>query len=188
MAATSAMLELGTRAPHFTLPDVRTREEVSLEDFGSRPLLVAFVSNHCPYVKHIQPGLVRLGEDYAGREVGIVAVASNDPSNHPDDSPEQLARVADELGYPFPVLYDEEQEVAESYAAACTPDFFLFDHDHRLVYRGQFDDSRPGNGRPVTGADLRAALERVLAGEPVDQQQRPSVGCSIKWKPGKGPR
>jgi peroxiredoxin len=189
MAATaSTMLELGTKAPAFALPDVVSGKIVSLASFESkRALLVMFIRHHCPFVKHIKSELAQLGRDYLAKEVGIVAISSNDPAVSADDSPEGLQRMAAEWGFDFPVCYDEKQAVARSYAAACTPDFYLFDRDQKLVYRGQLDDSRPSNGKPVTGADLRAAIDAVLAGRPVNQDQRPSLGCNIKWKPGNEP-
>lgn len=189
MAATpSTMLELGTPAPAFTLPDVVSHRQVSLKDFaGRKALLVMFICHHCPFVKHIKQELARVGRDYSGGDLGIVAISSNDPAVSADDSPEGLARMAADWGLSFPVLYDENQDVAKSYEAACTPDFFLFDSARRLVYRGQLDDSRPGNGKPVTGADLRAAIETTLAGKEVGLQQKPSLGCNIKWRPGNAP-
>ena len=189
MAATaSTMLELGTKAPEFTLSDVVSGKAVSLASFeGPRALLVMFICHHCPFVKHIKSELAQLGRDYSVRGVGIVAISSNDPAVSADDSPEGLRRMATEWGFDFPVCYDETQGVAKSYAAACTPDFYLFDQDHKLVYRGQLDDSRPSNGKPVTGADLRAAIDAVLAGKPVNQDQRASLGCNIKWKAGNEP-
>jgi peroxiredoxin len=182
------MLPLGTKAPGFRLPDAATGKTVSLDDFAGAPgLLVMFICNHCPFVKHIRGGLAAFGRDYQPKGLAIVAVSSNDVANYPDDSPAKMAAEAKAAGYVFPYLYDETQEVAKAYQAACTPDFFLFDRDRRLVYRGQFDDSRPGNGRPVTGADLRAAADAVLAGTPVPAEQKPSIGCNIKWKAGKAP-
>jgi len=182
------MLELGTQAPDFTLTDVVSGKEISLSSFaGKKGLLVMFICRHCPYVQHIKTELARLGKDYSAREVGIVAISSNDSKNYPDDAPEKLQAMAKELGFTFPFCHDETQETAKAYRAACTPDFFLFDGERRLVYRGQLDDSRPGNGKPVTGRDLRAAMDAVIAGRPVDPNQRPSVGCSIKWKPGSAP-
>ncbi|HEX8692378.1 MAG TPA: thioredoxin family protein [Longimicrobium sp.] len=188
MAATpSTMLELGTPAPWFALPDTDGKT-VTLDDAkGATALLVMFICNHCPYVKHLRPALARLAEEYAPRGVAVVAVSSNDAERYPADSPEAMRREKEEAGYPFPYLYDETQEVAKAYRAACTPDFFLFDAGHRLVYRGQFDDSRPSNGVPVTGRDLRAALDAVLEGRPVSADQKPSLGCSIKWRPGAAP-
>ena len=189
MAATpSTMLELGTPAPSFSLPDVVSHRAVSLNDFaGRKALLVMFICHHCPFVKHIKDELGRIGRDYAGRDLGIVAISSNDPAVSSDDSPEGLARMVDDWGLNFPVLYDESQNVAKSYEAACTPDFFLFDSARRLVYRGQLDDSRPSNGKPVTGAELRAAIEATLAGREVSPHQVPSLGCNIKWRPGNAP-
>ena len=184
----STMLPLKTQAPDFSLPDVATGRTVSLKDVsGKSALLVMFICRHCPYVKHVQGELARLGRDYRDRGVGIVAVSSNDARAYPDDAPEQLAEMARQNGFGFPLCYDESQDVAKAYTAACTPDFFLFDRARRLVYRGQLDGSRPGRGVPVTGADLRAALDAVLAGQPVSDVQRPSVGCNIKWKPGNSP-
>jgi peroxiredoxin len=182
MAATSTMLPLGTELPAFKLTDVRTGEQVSSDDLGQHALVVMFICNHCPYVKLIQQGLVQFGLDYEDKAVDIVGVASNDALTHPEDGPKELARVADELGYRFPLLYDETQEVARAFTAACTPDFFLFDSDRRLVYRGQFDDARPSNGVEVTGKDLRRAIDTLISGEAVPAEQRPSMGCSIKWK------
>ena len=179
----STMLELGVTAPDFTLTDVVTGKTVSRNGFrGQKALLVIFICAHCPYVKHIEKGLAALGKDYAGQPMGIVAISSNDAVTHPADSPAGLKRQAETLGFVFPYLYDETQSVARAYKAACTPDFFLFDAGFRLVYRGQFDRSRPGNGIPVTGEDLRAAIDLVLAGKPVPADQRPSIGCNIKWK------
>jgi peroxiredoxin len=179
----STMLELGTEAPDFRLPDVVSGNEVSLSSFdGDRGLLVMFICRHCPFVVHVREELARIGRDYADAGLGIVAISSNDAEAYPDDRPEGLKAMALDLGFTFPYCYDETQEVARSYKAACTPDFFLFDAARRLAYRGQLDDSRPGNGKPVTGRDLRAAIDAVLAGEPVDPDQRPSIGCNIKWK------
>jgi peroxiredoxin len=179
----STMLQLGTTAPEFALTNVITGTTVSLDDFrGRKALLVMFICAHCPYVKHINEGLAGLGKDYATKSLAIFAISSNDVSTHPGDSPEGLKRQAETFGFDFPYLYDETQAVAHAYKAACTPDFFLFDGDFRLVYRGQFDSSRPGNGIPVTGEDLRAAIDQVLAGKPAPTDQRPSIGCNIKWK------
>ena len=179
----STMLELGTTAPDFALTDVVAGNIVSRDDFqGKKALLVLFICAHCPYVKHIEMSLALLGLDYAGQPVGIVAISSNDVTTHPDDSPANLKRQAQRLGFVFPYLYDEAQAVARAYKATCTPDIFLFNDGFRLVYRGQFDSSRPGNGVPVTGNDLRAAIDLVLAGKPVPTDQRPSIGCNIKWK------
>jgi peroxiredoxin len=185
---TSTMLELGTEAPDFRLPDAVSGRVVSRDDFRDAPaLLVMFISNHCPYVKHLQHELARLGRDYDERGVGIVAIGANDVERYPQDGPEAMKQEAETIGYPFPYLFDESQEVAHAYRAACTPDFFLFDGERRLVYRGQLDASRPGNDVAVTGNDLRAALDLVLAGEPVPEEQTPSIGCGIKWKPGNEP-
>jgi peroxiredoxin len=179
----STMLELGTTAPDFALTDVVTGKTVHRDDLGGRKaLLVMFICTHCPYVKHVEKGLAALGADYEGKPVSIVAISSNDAANYPDDSPAGLKQQAQTLGFHFPYLYDETQSVAHAYKAACTPDLFLFDGDLRLVYRGQFDGSRPGNGIPVTGEDLRAAIDTVLAGKPPLTDQRPSIGCNIKWK------
>jgi len=183
----STMLALETKAPHFRLPDPHGKW-VSLDDFKDAPaLLVVFMCNHCPYVKHIQSKLAEVAKEYQAKGVGVVGINSNDVANYPDDRPEKMAEEIKHVGYTFPYLYDESQDVAKAYRAACTPDFYLFDREHRLVYRGQFDDSRPGSGRPVTGADLRAALEAVLAGRSVAGNQRPSLGCNIKWKRGNAP-
>ncbi len=184
----STMLSLGTKAPDFQLPNVVSGEVISLSTFaGKKALLVMFICKHCPFVKHIQQELAQLGKDYVNRDLGIVAISANDANNYPDDAPEQLKAIAQELSFTFPFCYDESQETAKAYTAACTPDFFLFDADQRLVYRGQLDDSRPSNGKPVTGEDLRAALDAVLAGQAVNSEQKPSVGCNIKWKPGNEP-
>ena len=182
------MLPLGTSLPHFELPEVVSGNKFSSTTFsGKQAILVMFICRHCPYVVHVQDELARLGMDYADKNLGIVAISSNDADNYPDDSPEQLKAMAQKLGFTFPYCYDEGQEVAKAFTAACTPDFFLFDANQRLVYRGQLDDSRPGNGKPVTGKDLRAAIDAVLAGQPVSQKQLPSAGCNIKWKPGNAP-
>jgi peroxiredoxin len=182
----SIMLELGTRAPDFSLRDTGGNT-VSRADFEGEPLLVVFMCNHCPFVKHIQSELSAFAREYTGKGLAMVGISANDVGTHPQDGPDKMAEAARAAGYVFPYLYDETQETAKSYRAACTPDFFLFDADHRLVYRGQFDDSRPGNNAPVTGADLRAAADRVLAGEPVPGDQKPSIGCNIKWRPGNAP-
>jgi peroxiredoxin len=183
----STMLELGTPAPDFELPDTGG-DIVALEDYAAAPaLLVMFICNHCPFVKHVRAELARIGREYTARGVGIVAISSNDATAYPADSPDAMRQEKEDAGYVFPYLYDETQEVARAFRAACTPDFYLFDGERRLVYRGQLDDSRPGNGIPVTGRDLRAALDAVLAGRPVDPEQKPSLGCNIKWKPGTGP-
>jgi peroxiredoxin len=181
------MLPLGTRAPDFRLPDT-TGKTVSLADFKTSPaLLVMFICNHCPYVKHVREGLAKLARDYQPRKVAIIGISSNDVANYPADSPAKMAEEVKAAGYVFPYLYDETQSVAKTYKAACTPDFYLFDKDQQLVYRGQLDDSRPGNGLPVTGKDLRAALDAVLGGKPVPSAQKPSIGCNIKWKAGSEP-
>jgi len=183
MAVTSTMLALGTVAPGFTLSDCRDGT-VSLDDFSKAPAFLAiFICNHCPYVKHVQRPLAALVKEYQGKGAAVVGISSNDISSYPEDSPDAMAKVAQEIGYTFPYLYDESQEVAKAYHAACTPDFFLFDAHRRLAYRGQMDGSRPGNNVPVTGADLRRALDAVLAGKPVPGEQRASIGCGIKWKP-----
>ncbi len=183
----STMLPLGTPAPDFSLPNIDGRTVALADVAGAKATLVMFICNHCPFVKHVADQLAALGRDYAGRGVGIVAISSNDVATHPADSPEQMVHEAEQRGYVFPYLYDQTQEVAHAYHAACTPDFFLFDGSRKLVYRGQLDASRPGNGVSVTGADLRAALDAVLAGRPVAIDQIPSLGCNIKWKPGNEP-
>jgi peroxiredoxin len=184
MAGTeSTMLELGTAAPDFALPDVVSGKTVRRDDFrGQKALLVMFICAHCPYVKHVEKSLAALGMDYDREPISIVAIGSNDAVSFPDDSPAGLKRQAQTLGFRFPYLYDESQDVARAYKAACTPDFFLFDGNMKLAYRGQFDRSRPGNGVPVTGEELRAAIDDVLAGKAVSGEQRPSIGCNIKWK------
>ena len=188
------MLELGTSAPDFSLPEVGNQRTVDFHDFDSqKALLVIFLCAHCPYVVHVQPELARLTHDYSGKGVGIVGITSNDVSQYPQDSPEQTVEMAKNAGLTFPILYDESQTVAMAYKAACTPDFFLFDASRRLVYRGQLDGSRPGRGvdRPAAGipngADLRAAIEATLAGESVNADQKPSIGCNVKWKRGNEP-
>lgn len=184
----STMLPLGTPAPDFSLIDVVSGQKKSLSDFSKKKgLLVMFLCRHCPYVQHLKKELARLGRDYASKDVAWVAISSNDAENYPDDRPEKLKEMAKMEGFNFPFLYDETQETAKAYTAACTPDFFLFGPDRKLVYRGQFDDSRPGNGKPLTGKDLRRALEALLAGRENSQDQKPSVGCNIKWKPGHEP-
>ncbi|MGP0128523.1 MAG: thioredoxin family protein [cyanobacterium endosymbiont of Rhopalodia musculus] len=184
----STMLPLGTKAPDFQLPDVVSGKHISLDTFADKKaLLVMVICQHCPFVKHVQNELVKLGEDYVKQGLGIVAISANDISNHPDDSPEKLKAMAQQLRFNFPFCYDESQETTKAYTAACTPDFFLFDSDFKLTYRGQLDDSRPGNDIPVTGKDLRAAIEAILEGKPVNNDQKPSLGCSIKWKPGNEP-
>jgi peroxiredoxin len=187
MAVTSTMTALGAVAPAFSLPDCRGGT-VSTEDFSQAPaLLVMFMCNHCPYVKHVQKPLAALVKEYQDKGVAVVGISSNDISSHPDDGPEAMAKVAREIGYTFPYLYDESQAVAKAYRAACTPDFFLYDAKRKLAYRGQMDASRPGNNIPVTGADLRRALDAVLAARAVPGEQHASMGCGIKWKPGKEP-
>jgi peroxiredoxin len=187
-ATLSALLPLGTHAPDFALPDVTTGNTITLDDVaGTKGLVVIFLSRHCPVVVHVQQELARIGYDYLPKGVGVVAIGSNDVVTHPGDGPEHLKEQSEEQNFPFPTLYDESQEVAKSYTAIRTPDIFLFDGDQRLVYRGQLDDSRPGNGLPVDGHDLRAALDAVLAGVPLPENTKPSVGCTIKWKPGNEP-
>ena len=184
----STMLALGTTAPDFSLPDVVSGKPIALKSFaGKRALLVMFICRHCPYVQHVKEELGNLGRDYQRKDVGIVAISANDATNYPDDALDKLKAMAKELEFTFPFCYDASQAVAKAYTAACTPDFFLFDAGRKLVYRGQLDDSRPGNGKPVTGRDLRGALDAVLAGEPVSAEQRPSLGCNIKWKQGGEP-
>ncbi len=184
----STMLELGTKAPDFALPDVVSGKTVSLSTFsGKKALLIMFICRHCPFVQHVKKEIARLGKDYQNKEIGMVAVSSNDAENYPDDAPAQLKQMAQTLGFTFPFCYDESQKTAQAYTAACTPDFFLFDADRKLVYRGQLDDSRPENGKPVTGKDLRSAVDAVLSGKPVSKDQRPSIGCNIKWKRGNAP-
>lgn len=179
----SVMKELGAPLPGFSLPDVVSGRMVSPAGFRDRKaLLVMFICRHCPYVKHVERELARLGRDYADKPLGIIAISSNDAVSYPDDAPESLKEQALQLGFVFPYCYDESQEVARAFQAACTPDFFLFDAQRRLVYRGQFDDSRPGNGKPVTGRELRAAIDAVLEDRPVSPDQKPSAGCNIKWK------
>ncbi len=182
------MTALGTKAPDFSLPDVVTGKTVSLSSFSSKKaLLVMFICRHCPYVQHIKGELAQLGRDYSKKDVGLIAISSNDAENYPDDSPEGLRKLAAELKLDFPIAYDESQDVAKRYRAACTPDFFLYDGSRRLIYRGQLDDSRPGNGKPLNGRDLREALDAVLSGKPVGSAQKPSIGCNFKWKSGNEP-
>ena len=182
------MLPLGTQAPDFHLKDVVSGKTISRDDFaGKQALVVIFLCRHCPYVQHVKEGLVQMGRDYAGTGVAIVGISSNDPAAYPDDAPARLKEMAVQDGFPFPILFDETQEVAKAYTAACTPDPFVFDRNRHLVYRGQFDGSRPGGKQPVTGKDLREAIDAVLAGRPVNPDPRSSVGCSIKWKPGNEP-
>ena len=183
----STMLPLGTQAPYFELSDTEGNS-VSLDDFKDAPaLLVAFICNHCPFVVHIRAEFARFAKEYQAKGLAIVGINSNDAVAYPDDGPAKMAEEVKRVGYSFPYLHDDTQEVAKAYHAACTPDLFLFDSKKRLVYRGQFDGSRPSNGVPVTGQDLRRAADAVLAGQPVPSEQRPSIGCNIKWKPGNAP-
>ena len=184
----STMLSLGTPAPDFALSDVASGEALSLSNFADKKgLLVMFICQHCPFVLHVESELTQLGQDYVPQGLGILAISANSVETHPQDSPEKLREQVKRASFNFPYAYDETQAVAKSYTAACTPDFFLFDQDRKLVYRGQLDDSRPGNDKPVTGADLRAAIDKVIAGKPVPEDQKPSIGCNIKWSPGKEP-
>ena len=188
VATSSVMLALGTSAPDFQLPDVVSGKTVSLASFaGKEGLLVMFISRHCPFVQHVKDELARIARDYAGRSLGILAISSNDSVNYPADAPESLKEMAEQVGFRFPVCYDETQQAAKAFSAACTPDFFLFDENRMLVYRGQLDDSRPGNNEPVTGRDLRLAIDALLDGKAISEDQRPSIGCNIKWKPGNEP-
>lgn len=184
MAATpSTMLDLGTKAPDFELPDSVTGRKISLGSMQSNhATVIMFICNHCPYVKHVRTELAKLGNDYMPKGINFLAISSNDVENYPEDSPEKMKEVAREWELPFPYLYDETQEVAKAYRAACTPDFYIFDEELKLVYRGQLDDSRPGNDIPVTGKDIRNALDNMLDGKPVSDRQKPSIGCNIKWK------
>lgn len=184
----STMLDLGTPAPDFRLPEPATGKTVALADFEGAPaLVVIFMCNHCPYVKHIRKALAAFAREYQSRGLAVVGINANDAASYPDDSPEKMVEEVERIGYTFPYLYDDTQQVARAYRAACTPDLFLFDGERRLAYRGQFDDSRPGNDRPVTGADLRAAADAVLQGQPAPTEQKPSMGCNIKWKRGNQP-
>lgn len=184
----STMRPLGSLAPDFSLPSVTDGKTYNLGSFADKKaLLVIFACRHCPYVVHIQEELAKLGNDYANEDIAIVAISSNDAENYKDDAPEKLKEFAQELKLSYPLLYDESQAVAKEYTAACTPDFFLFDEKRKLSYRGQLDGSRPGNSIPVTGEDLRGAIDCVLKGEPVSADQKPSAGCNIKWKPGNNP-
>jgi peroxiredoxin len=177
------MLPLGTVAPDFTLPDAVSGQMMSLQSLKSdKATVIMFICNHCPYVKHIQAHLVSLGRECSPRGISVIAINSNDVENYPEDSPEKMKAVAEQWAYPFPYLFDESQAVAKAYQAACTPDFYVFDKALKCVYRGQFDDSRPQNGIPVTGRDVREALDAILLGIPVDAEQKPSLGCNIKWK------
>ena len=184
MAVTpSTMIPLGNKAPDFSLPDTVSGKTLSLNDLRSdKATVIMFICNHCPFVKHVNDGLVKLANDYLPKGVSFIAISSNDVENYPDDSPEKMKLVAKELGFSFPYLYDESQEVGRSYDAACTPDFYIYDKFLKLVYRGQLDDSRPSNGIPVTGKDMRAALDQLLSEKAVSTEQRPSIGCNIKWK------
>jgi len=185
MAATpSVMLPLGTPAPDFTLPDTVSGKDLSYQDVkGKEGTVIMFICNHCPYVKHVNNELVRVAKDYMPKGIGFAAISANDITRYPDDAPDKMKETALRLGYPFPYLYDESQDVARAYQAACTPDFFVFDKNDKLVYRGQLDDSRPGNDKPVTGKDLRKALDYLLEGKMIpEEEQKPSIGCSIKWK------
>ncbi|MBI3103919.1 thioredoxin family protein [Candidatus Daviesbacteria bacterium] len=181
MAESSSMLPLGTSLPQFSLTDVVSGQIISSTDFSGKPLLVMFICRHCPYVKHVENELAKLGKDYQGK-IGIVAISSNDITAYPEDAPESLKEQAEEVGFSFPYLYDESQDVAKSFRAACTPDLFLFDKEGKLVYRGQLDGSRPDSGIPVTGKDVRAAIDTLLFGQPISPDQKPSIGCGIKWK------
>lgn len=188
MAVESFMLSLGTSAPTFMLRDVVSGQVYRLDSFaGSSALLVMFICRHCPYVVHVEQEIARIGRDYTNTGLGIIAISSNDAQSYPDDAPPRLKEMAERLALTFPFCCDDTQEVAKAYRAVCTPDFFLFDRQRRLVYRGQLDDSRPGNNRPVTGRDLRAAIDAALSGKPVNSDQTPSIGCGIKWKPGNAP-
>ena len=183
MSMASTMLPLGTPAPPFALRDVVSGRTYSLDSFsGKTALLVMFICRHCPYVVHVEQELAKIGRDYRDTSLGMLAVSSNDPASYPDDAPPRLKEMAERLGFTFPLCFDETQDVARAYRAACTPDFYLFDRERRLAYRGQLDDSRPGSNKPVTGRDLRAAIEAMLACKPPDSNQRASIGCSIKWK------
>lgn len=183
----STMLALGTQAPNFSLPEPKTGNTVSLADYAGKPLLVAFICNHCPYVVHIRQAFVDFAKDYQAKGLDVVAISANDVANYPDDSPEKMAADAETYGYSFAYLYDESQEVAKAYQAACTPDFFLFDAQGKLAYRGQFDSARPRNDDPITGADMRAAADAILNGEQISAEQIPSLGCNIKWKADNAP-
>ena len=186
MAIASVMLPLGTPAPPFALHDVVSEEVYSLDSFNDKTaLLVMFLCRHCPYVVHVEQGIAQIGQDYKDTRLGIVGISSNDPVQYPEDAPPRLKEMAERLGFSFPFCFDETQDVAKAYRAACTPDFYLFDRERRLIYHGQLDDSRPGGNKPVTGRDLRRAIDAALAGKPVDGNQKASIGCSIKWKRGK---
>ena len=179
----STMKELGTKAPDFHLPDVVSGQIISPAVFASKKaLLVMFICRHCPFVEHVKEELARIGADYGEKDVGIVAISANDATQYPDDAPERLKEMAEETGFRFPLCYDESQATAKAYGAACTPDFFLFDSNRTLVYRGQLDDSRPGNDRPIDGRDLRSAIDALLSDNPISPDKKPSIGCNIKWK------
>lgn len=179
----STMNPLGFVAPDFKLPDTISGRPSSIDELKSeKATVIMFICNHCPFVKHVNKGIVSLANDYLPKGISFIAISSNDAGNYPEDSPEKMKAYAERLGYPFPYLYDESQEVARAYDAACTPDFYIFDRTMKCVYRGQLDDSRPGNNKAVTGADIRAALDAILSGKPVDPNQKPSIGCNIKWK------
>ncbi len=181
------MLALGTALPAFSLPDVSSSRTLSSTELAGSPAVVIFICNHCPYVKHLRAGLAAFGRDMSSQGVKMVAISSNDVTTYPDDAPDKMALEAKEAGYTFPYLFDESQTAARDFDAACTPDLFIFDEDGKLAYRGQFDDSRPSNGKPVTGADARAAIDALLRGEKPSAEQTPSIGCGIKWKPGNAP-
>lgn len=184
----SKMIPLGTIAPDFTLPNVVTGKELSLSESKSDvATVIMFICNHCPFVKHVQDGLIRLANDYTSRGISFIAISSNDVDSYPQDGPDKMKEIAEQKNYPFPYLYDETQEVAKAYKAACTPDLYIFDKELKCVYRGQLDASRPGNNIPVTGKDMREALDNILAEKPVSENQRASIGCNIKWKPGNEP-
>ena len=183
----STMLEIGTRAPAFSLPEPATGNQIGLDDYSDQPLLVVFSCNHCPYVLHILESFTEFANAVIERGLGVVMISANDVGGYPDDSPEKMAALAKRMGFGFPYLYDESQQVASAYRAACTPDFFLFDAGHGLVYRGQYDGARPGNSVAVTGSDLRAAVDALLAGSEIAAEQVPSVGCNIKWRAGNEP-
>ncbi|MEO8047360.1 MAG: thioredoxin family protein [Nitrospirota bacterium] len=183
MAAASSMLPLGTPAPPFALRDVVSDRIYSLDSFADKTaLLIMFICRHCPYVVHVEYEIAKLGRDYIDAELGIVGISSNDPTQYPDDAPPRLKEMAERVGFTFPLCFDDTQEIAQAYRAACTPDFYLFDRERRLAYHGQLDDSRPGSDKPVTGRDLRAAIDALLTGKPIDGNQKASIGCSIKWK------
>jgi len=179
----SVMTPLGTQAPDFILPDTVSGKAISLQAAkGATATVIMFICNHCPFVKHVNAALVKMGNDYKNKGISFIAISSNDVAGYPEDGPEQMKVVAEQQQYPFPYLYDESQDVAKAYDAACTPDFFVFDSDLLLAYRGQLDDSRPGNDKPLSGADIRNALDQLIAGKPVPPDQKPSIGCNIKWK------